>query len=659
MHTVEAVLERTISIDLHGLDRGLLAELRRQTTHDNPDYGRAKSLGLSTWGVPTRVRTSSEVEGRLELPRGFASRLRGVAAEHGFAVAFRDRRQDAPVKWPTPRVELRGYQEGLVEALLSAQQGVGRAPTGSGKTIASLVLLARAAQRSLVVVNSRPLADQWVERAAQVFVDDLRVGVVGGGRKTRGRQLTVALQQSLWAMEKRGDLLDFAESFGAVLVDEVQNVGARTFETVVHAFPARYRWGVSADECVVEGTMVLLGDGTEVPIEEVLVGDEVMTPLGPRRVVGAYFKGVRATGIVEWGGGRLRGTGETWFAGPDGWVGLREVRAVRVPDELHDRPGEYVAFDCGGDRRVESQLAGEETGGRASGPSSPRLGVGGASPTVDLRSLRASERGHRDVDAAAVWDGLSVPVYDLEVEGAACYYANGVLVHNTRKDRKEFLIYDAVGPAVHEIPRSTLEASGDVAPVVVRIVPTDFEADWYVRATGAERDFGRLVDEMIADEDRHAVLEAAIREAVGHGPSLVYTARVDHAAMLADVWAFRNGITAGLLLGGEDRRARFNEDVVRLRESRVQFCAGTYQAIGTGIDVPSVAGGVCATPIGSNRQFFGQVRGRLARPGKDRGVLYYLWDRRVFRDAPRRIASWNDGLVEVRDDRGRWKAWQS
>ena len=113
---------------------------------------------------------------------------------------------------------------------------------------------------------------------------------------------------------------------------------------------------------------------------------------------------------------------------------------------------------------------------------------------------------------------------------------------------------------------------------------------------------------------------------------------------------------SGLMLGGADDASAFEETRRELLQGDY-LGVGTYQSIGVGIDVPRVMAGVVSTPIGRNRQFFGQVRGRVCRPwpGKRRGVLYYLWDESVFPDAPRNLAAWNDGLVEAWSPaRGEW-----
>jgi len=103
-------------------------------------------------------------------------------------------------------------------------------------------------------------------------------------------------------------------------------------------------------------------------------------------------------------------------------------------------------------------------------------------------------------------------------------------------------------------------------------------------------------------------------------------------------------------------RERFQTDLAALLAGRLKVAAGTFDAIGVGHDLPAIRAGVAATPISSgNRQFFGQVRGRICRSaeGKDDAFLYYLLDKNVFPRQVHRLWDWNDGLLEYRRN-GKW-----
>lgn len=456
-------------------DPAFVKQLRLATTHVNPDYSKKRAMGFWTGDTPGKVSTWRDDGLDFSLPRGASQRLRRIAREFGIALVWSDKRVRAPVEWKPCRVPARDYQETGVGRCVAVEQGIVKAPTGSGKTYMALATLPRIGERALVIVRDRNLLAQWLDRAVDnLGLDPREIGIVQGSKRNIGERLTIALQQTLYA--KTFPLQEFASKFGAILVDEVQDSAARTVQETVDAFPARVRLGFSAD--------------------------------------------------------------------------------------------------------------------------------------------------------------------------------------HSRRDRKEFLIEDLFGDVIYEVGKSDLEQKGAVVPVIVRLVPTDFEAPWYSESDPVERDFTRLVSEMSADEERCKVVRRVVQELVTSGgvPCLVFTHRREYAERLAERELPADGIPTGLLLGSEENAVQFEESKSLLLSGNLKVAVGTFKAVGQGIDIPNVMSGVCATPVGG-KQFFGQVRGRICRvvPGKSVGYLYYLWDSKVFPTVASNLWKWNDGLVEVYDeDRGRW-----
>jgi len=235
-------------------------------------------------------------------------------------------------------------------------------------------------------------------------------------------------------------------------------------------------------------------------------------------------------------------------------------------------------------------------------------------------------------------------------------YRIGISADETRADGKEFLVYDLFGDVAHEVSQDDLIAEGAVIDVECRIVPTDLRADWYVeeRDKGIVPDFNRLLDEMMRDDTRNALaLDVALSEVETGQQVLVLSQRVEHCQRFDAAFSAR-GVPCDLMLGGDEWRARFDATKAGLADGRLRAAVGTIQAVGTGIDMPALGRAVLTTPVGSNRQLYGQIRGRLARPGKDDAVLYVLWDRYVQGKSPlKNLIRWNRSVV-VRSDAGTW-----
>lgn len=238
-------------------------------------------------------------------------------------------------------------------------------------------------------------------------------------------------------------------------------------------------------------------------------------------------------------------------------------------------------------------------------------------------------------------------------------YRVGWSADERRKDQKQFLTYDVFGAVAADIKRKDLVQKRLVHDVEVRVVPTEFTAQWYVdqaRSDEETPDFNRLLDSMVNNEARNRIIAGIARTEQAFGCQvLALTHRREHALALARR-EVEHGALCGTLLGGPEYANEFVSAVQGMRARNLHFAAGTYQAIGQGLDIPTVERGIACTPIATNRQFFGQVRGRLCRTakGKRDAVLFYLWDKYVFGVEPLiNLRRWNE-RVRVQADDGTW-----
>lgn len=257
-------------------------------------------------------------------------------------------------------------------------------------------------------------------------------------------------------------------------------------------------------------------------------------------------------------------------------------------------------------------------------------------------------------------------------------YRIGTSADHRRADRKDFLISDLFGSPIAEISLGELVDRQFVHDVEVVCLPTEFEAPWYVESrkkddeTEADEeapqgplpgDYTRLVGEMAGDAGRNSIASQRAAECAQAGHRvLVWTARVEHAKELSEAIS-KLGQATVVMVGGD--AAEFERSRAEFSSGRAPVAVGTYQAIGTGIDLPSADRGVVTVPF-ATPQIWGQVRGRLSRTstGKTDARAFYLWDKRVFDLAPvRRMRSWNakcyveqpGGEVEVKEFLKSWK----
>ena len=116
-------------------------------------------------------------------------------------------------------------------------------PTGFGKTNLALALVAELGLKTLVVVAKTFLADQWADRISQ-FLPDASVGRVQGPTvDCDGRDIVIAMLQSLATKTYSPELL---RSFSVVIYDECVHVAAEVFCRALPKTAARYTMGLSA-----------------------------------------------------------------------------------------------------------------------------------------------------------------------------------------------------------------------------------------------------------------------------------------------------------------------------------------------------------------------------------------------------------------------------
>ncbi|OQY58441.1 MAG: restriction endonuclease subunit R [Desulfobacteraceae bacterium 4572_88] len=181
-------------------------------------------------------------DGSLVIPRGYMRRLILLCRAHQVPYEIEDKRRVLSEKDFKFDGHLKPFQEDAVKVMLSRDFGTLNAPTGSGKTVMALYMIARRRQPALIVVHTKELAFQWLERIHTFLgISEEEAGFIGGGKRNIGEKITVALIQTLY---KCAD--EVAEKIGFVIVDECHRIPTRTFTEAVTAFDSRYMTGLSA-----------------------------------------------------------------------------------------------------------------------------------------------------------------------------------------------------------------------------------------------------------------------------------------------------------------------------------------------------------------------------------------------------------------------------
>ncbi len=178
----------------------------------------------------------------LWIPRGFMRQLILLCRKHKIQYQIDDqRRKLTPLNFDFNGT-LRPFQQVAVDRMLTRDFGTLNSATGSGKTIMALYMIARRRQPTLIVVHTKDLAVQWTQRIESFLgIDAAKVGLIGGGKKTLGEKITIALVQSLYKYVE-----EVAGQIGFLVVDECHRCPSRTFTEAVTGFDSNYMLGLSA-----------------------------------------------------------------------------------------------------------------------------------------------------------------------------------------------------------------------------------------------------------------------------------------------------------------------------------------------------------------------------------------------------------------------------
>ena len=221
---------------------GTIKEIQRRLTFPNPAYLENEKHGYSNYKTERLIRCYVSIPGGLSFPRGFIGQVLRIVGENGEPVSFLDERRTLPEVDFSFTGRLKPFQQIALSAVLKRSFGTLQAPTGSGKTVMALAIIAARRQPCIVVVHTKELLIQWIDRIETFLgIPKRDVGVISGGKMRIGNKITVALVQSLIKFAE-----DVVEHIGFLIVDECHRCPSKTFLDVVTRFDCKFMLGLSA-----------------------------------------------------------------------------------------------------------------------------------------------------------------------------------------------------------------------------------------------------------------------------------------------------------------------------------------------------------------------------------------------------------------------------
>ena len=211
-------------------------EIFEQLSITNPNFGKySKKLG----GMDFRKKISflREDDTYIYVPRNFPLERYNIDILEDTSTPGRA----ASIKFTK---ELRDYQKEFFSKndLFESPDRIINAGCGSGKTVMSLWVISQIKLRTLVVVPTNFLVEQYEERA-NFFTD----AVVGIGSPTKPIPENCDILIMTYGLFLSRDWSeDFLNQFGHLVVDEGHRIGADSFEQIIPKVPAMFRTLITA-----------------------------------------------------------------------------------------------------------------------------------------------------------------------------------------------------------------------------------------------------------------------------------------------------------------------------------------------------------------------------------------------------------------------------
>jgi superfamily II DNA or RNA helicase len=145
----------------------------------------------------------------------------------------------------------KGQAEAVAQMFFN-EQGLVIRPPGTGKSMIGLKFAADCETRTLILVHTEDILQQWVRYIEQAIPElKGKVGVIRG-KESRIGHITVATVQTL-NRTYLSKPKSWWRQFGCVIADEAHHVSAPSWETVLNTIPARYRFGFTASPTRADG----------------------------------------------------------------------------------------------------------------------------------------------------------------------------------------------------------------------------------------------------------------------------------------------------------------------------------------------------------------------------------------------------------------------
>ena len=257
---VNVVKANMLYIHKDGFSNKVLNKIKRLAAFKNPEFYKAQGMRLPTFDKPRIISLSDETDEYICIPRGCEEEFLKLLNSNNINIKLEDKTYVGTEIKVQFNGELRLEQSQAVEELLKYDNGVLSATTAFGKTVIGADLIAEKKVNTLIIVHTKQLLEQWLNRLEEFLIIDevvtdnsikkkgrkkiMRVvGQFGGGKNRLSGIIDIATMQSL---VREGEVKELVKDYGMVIVDECHHVSAFSLEKILKSVNAKYIYGLTA-----------------------------------------------------------------------------------------------------------------------------------------------------------------------------------------------------------------------------------------------------------------------------------------------------------------------------------------------------------------------------------------------------------------------------
>lgn len=223
--------------------KDILDFVKKSYVYKNPNYEKKKRMGFSTYKTARTIQLYEIYNNNIYLSIGCFEDIWNI---HPYKEDYIDYSVVKPINVKS-NIQLRNYQEPVIQAVKKYCNGLIIMPCGTGKSCTLLHTACMLKQKTLWLCTTKDLLNQ-----AKSYIENLTDGItseITDGKCDYSGDFVFATIQTLSKVIERQEIPQ--DTFGCVIGDEVQHCmisdeSVMMFKTCIEYFSARYKLGCTA-----------------------------------------------------------------------------------------------------------------------------------------------------------------------------------------------------------------------------------------------------------------------------------------------------------------------------------------------------------------------------------------------------------------------------